>query len=91
MERIKGLNRYQKGLLIFMVVMTLVFAVIYPRTISKVGYRYNDAILVPIQENGKIIYTGKIQGKQARFIVSEDKSIEFQYGDKFYGTYIYGF
>lgn len=87
MERIKGLNRYQKGLLIFMTVMTLVFAVIYPRTISKVGYRYNDAILVPTQENGKIIYTGKIQGKQARFIVSEDKSIEFQYGDKFYGTY----
>ena len=87
MERIKGLNRYQKGLLIFMIVMTLIFAVIYPRTISRVGYRYNDAILVPTQENGKILYTGKIQGKQAQFIVSEDKSIVFQYGDKSYGTY----
>ena len=56
MERIKGLNRYQKGLLIFMIVMVLIFAVIYPVTISRVGYRYNDAILVPIQEKGKIIY-----------------------------------
>ena len=87
MERIKDLNRYQKGLLIFMIIMTLVFAVIYPRTISRVGYRYNDAILVPTQENGKTVYTGKIQGKKAQFIVSEDKSVVFQYGDKSYGTY----
>ena len=88
MERIKSLNRYQKGLLIFMITMTLLFAVIYPKTIARVGYRYNDAILVPVQENGKTIYTGKIQGKQAQFIVSEDKSVVFQYGDKTYGTYI---
>ena len=87
MERIKDLNRYQKGLLIFMIIMTLLFAIIYPMTISRVGYRYNDAILVLTQENGKISYTGKIQGKQAQFIVSEDKSVMFQYGDKSYGTY----
>ena len=87
MEKIKGLNGYQKGLLIFMAVMTLIFAIIYPITISRVGYRYNDAILVPIQDNGKTIYTGKIQGKQAQFIVSEDNSVVFQYGDKSYGTY----
>jgi len=87
MERIKNLNSYQKGILIVMIVMALIFAVIYPKTISRVGYRYNDAILVPTQENGNTIYSGKIQGKQARFIVSEDKSIIFQYGDKTYGTY----
>ena len=87
MERIKSLNGYQKGLLIFMIVMTLLFAIIYPIRISKVGYRYNDAILVPTQENGKISYTGKIKGKQAQFIVSEGKSVEFRYGDKSYGTY----
>ena len=87
MEKIKSLNGYQKGILIFMIVMSLIFAVIYPMTISRVGYRYNDAILVPTQENGKTIYTGKVQGETAKFIVSEDKSIEFQYGDKSYGTY----
>ena len=87
MEKIKSLNGYQKGILIFMIVMALIFAVIYPMTISRVGYRYNDAILVPTQENGKTIYTGKVQGETAKFIVSEDKSIEFQYGDKSYGTY----
>ena len=60
-----------------MIVMSLIFAVIYPIIISRVGYRYNDAILVPTQENGKTIYTGKIQGEQAQFIVAEDKSIIF--------------
>lgn len=87
MEKIKSLDSYQKGVLIFMMVMALIFAVIYSVTISKVGYRYNDTILVPTQENGKTIYTGKIQGEQALYIVAEDKSIVFQYGDKSYGTY----
>ncbi len=68
MERIRNLNRYQKGVLIFMTFIALIFVVIYPITISKVGYRYHDAILVPTQENGKIIYTGKLQGEQAQFI-----------------------
>ena len=86
MEKIKSLNRYQKGVLIFMSVMTLIFAVIYIKTISKVGYRYHDAILVPTQENGQTIYTGKIQGEQARFIVSEDRTVVFHYGNKTYGT-----
>ena len=88
MEKIKRLNRYQKGILILMIAMAMIFAVIYPTTISRVGYRYNDAILVPVQENENIIYTGKIQGKQATFIVSDDNTVEFHYGEKTYGKYI---
>lgn len=68
--------------------MVLIFSVIYPKTISRVGYSYNDAILVPTYENGNTVFSGKIQGEQAQFIISEDKSITFQYGDKTYGTYI---
>lgn len=86
MERIKNLNTYQKAVLIFMIAMSILFAVIYPMTISKVGYRYNDVILVPTEENGHTVYSGKIQGKQAQFIVSEN-TVEFCYGDKSYGPY----
>lgn len=88
MQRIKNLNLYQKGVLIFMVLMALAFAVIYPHTISRVGYRYNDSILVPTQEDGKTIYSGKIQGEPTQFIVSEDSSIVLRHGDKIYGPYI---
>lgn len=86
MKKIKSLNHYQKGILTFMIVMALIFAVIYPKTISKVGYRYNDAILVPTQENGDTLYSGKIKGQQSCFTVS-DNTVIFQYGDKTYGPY----
>jgi hypothetical protein len=87
MERIKNLNGYQKGILIFMIAMSLIFAVIYPRTISRVGYRYKDAILVPAEENGHTVYSGKIQGEQAAFIVSDDNIVSFRYGNHSYGPY----
>lgn len=87
MQKIKSLNSYQKGVLIFMITMALVFAVVYPMTISQVGFEYKDTILVPSQENGSTLYSGKIQGQQAQFTVSEDKTVVFQHGDKTYGPY----
>ena len=88
MDKIKSLNNYQKGILVFMIAMALIFAVVYPKTLSKVGYNYNDAILVPIVENDNTVYSGKIKGEQAEFIVFDDHTVAFQYGDKNYGTYI---
>ena len=87
MEKFKSLNRYQKGVLIFLIAMALVFAAVYPMTISKVGFEYKDTILVPSLENGSTVYSGKIQGQQARFTVSEDKTVVFQHGNKTYGPY----
>lgn len=87
MERIKNLNFYQKGIILLMLLMSVIFAVIYPMTISRVGYLYNDTILVPKDENGTTVYSGKIDGTQVQFIVSEDQSVVLQYGDKTYGPY----
>lgn len=61
---------------------------IYPKTLARVGYRYHDAILVPQQEGGNTVYSGKIDGGQAQFIVSENKSVVLQYRDKTYGPYM---
>ena len=87
MERIKNLDRYQKGILLIMLVMALVFAVIYPVIISRVGFEYKDKIFVPSQENGSTVYSAKLYGQQARFTVSADKTVVFQYGDITYGPY----
>ncbi len=70
-----------------MIVMAITFWVVYSKTISCVGFEYKDAILVPSQENGSTVYSGKIGGQQASFTVSEDKTVVFQYGDKTYGPY----
>ncbi len=87
MERIKSLNRYQKGILILMIVMVIAFLAVYYVTISRVGFEYKDTILVPSRENGNTVYSGEIKGRQARFTVSADKTVVFRYGDKTFGPY----
>ena len=87
MERIKALDRYPKVILLLMLIMVLVFTVLYPVTVSRVGFLYKDTILVPSRKDGNTVYSGEIQGKQAVFTVSADKVVEFRYGDKVYGPY----
>lgn len=87
MEKLKCLGAYQKGVLLFMTAMVLVFTVIYPMTIAREGFAYENAILIPTQENGNTVYSGKLQGKQASFTVYADKTVEFRYDDKTYGSY----
>ena len=40
MERIRQLDWYQKGILILLLAMALVFAVIYRMSIARVGFLY---------------------------------------------------
>lgn len=87
MNRLKDLNMYQKFILILLLVMVVFFAVVYRKTIFTVGYLYENEILVPSQDNGNTIYSGKIDGKQAKFIVTKENAVEFYYGDKVYGPY----
>ena len=61
-ERIKNLNKYQKGFLAVIIAMVLIFTVVYAVTISRVGFAYKDAILVPSEENGVTVYSGKLEG-----------------------------
>lgn len=87
MERIKALGWVQKGILLLMLALILVFAVLYAVTISRVGFAYGDTILVPSQEEDGTVYSGKLYGQQARFTVSADRTVLFQCGDKAYGPY----
>ena len=87
LRRITCLGRYQKAVLLFMTVMVLVFTVIYPATLNREGFLYQDAILIPGQEDSETVYSGKIQGETAVFTVYEDRTVAFQYGDKRYGPY----
>ena len=87
MERIKRLNRYQKGIFVLTILMVILFFAIYAVTISRVGFEYKGAIFVPTQGNQCIVYSGKIRGQQASFTVSEDKTVVFRCGDKTYGPY----
>lgn len=87
MQRIKNLNGYQKGLLLLMLAMALVFAVVYHMTIARVGVLYQNAIFVPAEENGVTVYSGKLRGKKAEFTVSADKTVSFRCDGQTYGPY----
>lgn len=87
MERIRELNRYQKGILILLFAMIIVFGVIYCVVSSRVGYSYMDKILLPSVENGNTIYSGTIRGKESRFVVTPEREVTFQHGEKIYGPY----
>lgn len=82
------LNTYQKILLILMLVVVAFFTFVYRKTIFTVGYLHEDTILVPSVEGENEIYSGEIDGKQAKFVVSNGNTVEFYYGDKYFGPYI---
>ena len=87
MERIRSLGRYQKGILILMAAMILLFTALYPIVLSREGFLYRDALLVPSEEGGNTVYAGKIEGQPASFTLYDDRSVQFQYGDATYGPY----
>ena len=87
LARVKVLGRYQKILLLLMAVMILAFTVIYPIVTARSGFLYEDTILVPAEEDGGTVYSGKIYGTAATFTVSADKTVIFQYGNTVYGPY----
>lgn len=87
MERIKELNHFQRIVLILLAAMLVGFTVLYVLTFSRLGLAYAGHILVPSQENGTTYYTAAIQGKEAVFTVTPDRTVTLQYGEKVYGPY----
>lgn len=85
--RIRALGKYQKAMLAAAILLVLVFSVIYPVTMGREGYLYRGALLTPGQEEGGTVYTGTVNGVQARFTVAPDRAVTFQYGEATYGPY----
>ena len=87
MERIKNLDRYQRGILLVLAAMATVFAVVYGVVTSRVGYLYNDQILMQVTENGNTMYRADVRGEEWCFTVTPDKTVTFRCGGKTYGPY----
>lgn len=88
MKCFKTLTLYQKGLLIVLCAMLVIFGVLYAVTTSRVGYRYRDTILVPDTQGDVTTYSGKISGKTACLTVNPAAGeVVFSYDGKTYGPY----
>lgn len=87
MNRIKALDWYQRGILLVLAAMIVIFGVVYHLAVSRVGYLYHDKIFVPAEENGSTVYSAMLDGKESSFTVTADKTVTFRYGDRVYGPY----
>ena len=89
MKTFRELDVYPRILLIVMLVMLLAFSVAYPLTISRVGFQYRGAILVPEVQENQTVYSGRVNGQKASFTVTSDGKITYQWGDTTYGPYTF--
>lgn len=87
MDRIRNLDRYQKGILLVLIAMALIFAAVYAVTVSREGYLYNDQILEAGTENGNTIYRAEVRGEEWCFTITPEKLVTFRCGEKEYGPY----
>ena len=85
--RLGRLGRYQKGVLLLLGAMTLLFTALYLAAAARKGFLYQNAILAPAQTDAGVVYAGRLRGGQARFTVSADRTVTFQYGGQTYGPY----
>ena len=60
MKLIKELNIFQKGILIALALMIIVFGVVYAFNGSKVGFLYQDKFLELTEEAGNKVYSGSL-------------------------------
>lgn len=87
MKRFQALSKLQKGILLLLAAMLLIFSALYPYVLFRKGFLFRDTILTPRQENGNTIYSGNIHGEAAVFTVSADRTIRYTYGSTEYGPY----
>ena len=87
MERFRKLSNFQKFVLIAQAVMVLVFSVLYAVTVRREGFAYEDGLLMRSEENGDILWSGTVGGRNAVFTVHPDGTVDYRVGDSSYGPY----
>lgn len=86
-EKWTELSRYQRVLLIVMAIEILAFFFATLVMINRPGLEYQGTLLYPSTEGDFQIYQGTVDGETARFAVSPEGKISYQWGDYTYGPY----
>lgn len=83
MKRIRSLDRFQKVILLILVLMLAVFTVAYAVTTSRHGYLYRMELFVPREADGATVY----EGPDSSFTVTAD-TVAYTIAGKTYGPYL---
>ena len=83
----RTLDRFQRGLLLFLALMTIGFTVAYLIAFGQQGIEYRGCFLVQSKENGNTLYSGKVQEKETVFTVTQAGEVTLRVGDNTFGPY----
>lgn len=81
------MSLYRRVLLLVMAIEILAFFFATLVIINRPGLEYQDALLYPGTEGDIQIYQGTVDGETARFAVSPEWEVSYQWGDYTYGPY----
>ena len=91
MEMLKAkwqeMGLYRRILLAVMLAEIVGFLIAYVIVVNRPGLEYSGALLYPHTEGELQIYEGKIDGEPARFAVSPEGEISYQWGEYTYGPW----
>ena len=95
METLKAkwleMDLYRRILLAVMLAEIFGFLLANVIVVNRPGLEYGDALLYPSTEGELQVYEGKLDGEPARFTVSPEGEISYQWGEFSYGPYqVYG-
>lgn len=86
-NRFRSLEMFQKGIIILMAVMAVIFAVLTGSAVARKGMNFRDTILTKTEENGSTIYSGRRNSLNTSITIQPDSGIVYRYGEKQYGPY----
>ena len=86
-EKWAEMSWYRRILLVVMSTEILLFFIATLVTINRPGLAYRDGLLYPRTEGRDQIYEGTVDGERARFTVSPEGEISYQWGEYAYGPY----
>ncbi len=81
------LSLYRRILLAVMLAEIIGFLIATVVAVNRPGLEYGDALLYPSTEGTLRIYEGKVDKEPARFTVSPEGEISYQWGDFSYGPW----
>ena len=87
LERWRGFSLFQRVLLAILAAMIVGFGIAIPTVAGRKGIEYRDALLRFTQEGEVRRYTGRVDWKRTEFTVRPGGTVEYRWGDEFYGPY----
>ncbi len=93
MERLKNLELYRKILLILTALMVIVFSILYSVILRRTGFLFRGSILIPGEQDGLAVYSGRVRGVPSSFAVSpgaegsKEYTVTFVFGGETCGPY----